>query len=104
MLEQVYHLTQRNEKTIEKVLLDENVHYLHMILNQDEGLPVHTTNATLYMTVLRGALSIALGGLEPHEYPAGTLLKIPFNVVMDVRNPHPETLELTVVKAPAPKG
>jgi hypothetical protein len=30
-------------------------------------------------------------------------LKIPFKTKMNVRNLHPDTLELIVVKAPAPK-
>jgi len=28
-------------QVIEKVVFDENIHYLHMILNQNEGLPEH---------------------------------------------------------------
>ena len=33
MIEQIYKLIQGNDKVIEKVLHDENVHYNHMILN-----------------------------------------------------------------------
>ena len=103
MIEKVYKLTQAEEKTIEKVLLDENLHYLHMILGENEGLPIHHTNSNVYMTVLRGRLSIALDEQDTNEYAAGTLLKIPFNTKMNAQNLHGETLELTVVKAPAPK-
>ena len=39
MIEEVYHLAQGNSKTIEKVLMDEDIHYMHMILNTNEGLP-----------------------------------------------------------------
>lgn len=56
------------------------------------------------MTVVRGWLSIRLAEQEIHIYEAGTLLKIPFQVKMNVKNMHPETLELIVVKAPAPKN
>lgn len=103
MLEQVYKLTLGNTKTVEKVIFDENVNYLHMIFNQDEGLPEHYSNSTVYMTVLRGRLSIQLDDQENHEYEAGTVLKIPFQTKMNVRNLHQDTLELIVVKAPAPK-
>ena len=34
MIEQIFKLTQGNEKIIEKVILDENIHYMHMILNK----------------------------------------------------------------------
>lgn len=105
MIEQVYHLTQGNTKTIEKILMDDEIHYMHMILNKGEGLPEHFSNAkSVYMTVVRGRLSIALDEQEPQEYPTGTMLKIPFHTRMNVRNVHDETLELIVVKAPAPQN
>ncbi len=103
MVEKEYKFSITNEKIIEKVLLDENLHYLHMVLNQGERLPEHVTNANVYMTVVRGTLSITLNEQEAHEYEVGTLLKIPHRTRMDVRNLHAETLELFVVKAPAPK-
>ncbi len=102
MVEQVFKLSQGDEKAIEKVIFDENVHYLHMIFNKDEGLPEHFSNSNVYMTVIRGRLSIGLDEQEIHEYGAGTLLKIPFQTKMNVKNMHEETLELIVVKAPAP--
>ncbi len=102
MSEKVYRLARTDGKTIEKVLLDENLHYLHMVLGPDDGLPEHNTNGNVYMTVVRGGLSIALGGEEMREYSAGALLKIPKDVKMNVKNRHRETLELIVVKAPAP--
>lgn len=102
MVEKAYRMTVSDEKVIEKVLLDENIHYLHMILGNGEGLPEHYTNATVYMTVVRGRLSIRLDEQEAHGYEAGTLLKIPFNTKMNVKNNYPQTLELIVVKAPAP--
>ena len=103
MIEQVFHLTQGDAKTIEKVVMDENLHYMHMILNKGEGLPEHYSNSTVYMAVLRGTLTIGLGGQEDRVYPRGSLLKIPFNTKMNVRNLHADVLELTVVKAPAPQ-
>jgi len=44
-----------------------------------------------------------LGEQDVKVYEAGTLLKIPFDVKMDVKNKHDETLELIVIKAPGPK-
>ncbi|NCB43157.1 MAG: hypothetical protein EOM59_11125 [Clostridia bacterium] len=89
---------------IEKVVIDDNLHYLHMVFNQDEGLPEHFSNSNVYMTVIRGKLSIALDNQEIHMYEAGNLLVIPINTKMNVKNLHSETLELIVVKAPAPKN
>ncbi len=103
MIEQIFELAKGNEKAVEKVVFDENVHYLHMVFNKDEGLPEHFSNSNVYMTVIRGMLSIGLNDQDIHEYEAGTLLKIPFQTKMNVKNLHNETLELIVVKAPAPK-
>lgn len=103
MIEQMFKLAGGDEKVVEKVIFDENVHYLHMIFNKDEGLPIHFSNSNVYMTIIRGKLSIGLDDQEIHEYEAGTLLKIPFQTKMNVKNLQNETLELIVVKAPAPK-
>ena len=102
MIENVFNFSTGNEKAIERVIFDENVHYLHMVFNKGEGLPEHFSNSNVYMTVVRGTLSIGLGEQEVHEYPNGTLLKIPFNIKMNVKNLHDDTLKLIVVKAPAP--
>ncbi|MDD4189414.1 MAG: cupin domain-containing protein [Eubacteriales bacterium] len=103
MVEQIFKLSTGNEKAVEKVIFDENLHYLHMVFNKNEGLPEHFSNSNVYMNVLRGRLSIRLDEQEIHEYDAGNLLKIPFKTKMNVKNLHDETLELIVVKAPAPK-
>ena len=102
MVEQIFKLASGNEKAVEKVIFDENLHYLHMVFNKDEGLPEHFSNSNVYMTVVRGKLSIGLDDQNIHEYEAGSLLKIPFQTKMNVKNLHDETLELIVVKAPAP--
>ena len=78
MIEQSFKLARGNNKAIEKILFDENVHYLHIILNKTDGLPEHYSNSNVYMTVVRGILSIGLGDQETHEYEAGTMLKIPY--------------------------
>ncbi|HMM05660.1 MAG TPA: cupin domain-containing protein [Clostridiales bacterium] len=104
MVEQIFKLSRGNEKTVEKVVFDDNLHYLHMVFNKEQGLPEHFSNSNVYMTVVRGRLSIGLNDQEIHEYMAGTLLKIPYQTKMNVKNLHEETLELIIVKAPAPKS
>lgn len=104
MVEQVFTMTVGNEKTVERVIQDENLHYMHMILGKDEGLPVHNANSNVYMTVLRGTLSIDLDDRGVRTYAPGTVLKVPFRTKMDIRNLHDTVLEITVVKAPAPQA
>jgi quercetin dioxygenase-like cupin family protein len=104
MIEKVFPLSDASERTVEKVVQDDNLDYIHMLFNKDEGLPIHFSNSNVYMTVLRGQLSIALDDQDVHVYPAGTLLKIPYHIQMNVQNKHDEMLELLVIKAPAPKN
>lgn len=101
-MEQIYKLSTGNENVVERVIQDENIHYLHMVFNQGDGLPEHFSNSNVYMTVIRGTLSIGLNEQEIHNYDAGTVLKIPVNTKMNVTNLHLDVLELIIVKAPAP--
>ena len=103
MVEKAYELAVTSEKSVKRVILDENLHYIHMVFPKGEGLPVHLSNSNVYMTVVRGRLSIGLDEQETHAYPAGRVLKIPFKTRMDVKNLDDAVLELIVVKAPAPK-
>lgn len=108
MIEQVFtfcpakNKTQPSEKSINKLIFDENIHYIHMVFPEQEGLPEHNANANVYMTVVSGILSISLDDQATHEYSAGSVLKIPTHTKMNVRNLHEELLELIVIKAPAP--
>ena len=104
MIEQVIKLTQGNEKVVERLLVDEHIHYAHIILPAKQSVPQHLTNAQgVYMTVIRGTLSIELGEQGIHEYTAGTMIKIPINTPMTIHNLSEDVLELIVVKAPAPE-
>jgi quercetin dioxygenase-like cupin family protein len=104
MVETIYKMTGRDERTIERLILDENLHYIHTIFRKEEGLPEHNSNAPVYMSILRGTLTITLNDQEPHEYEAGSILKIPFQTKMNVRNLHDNLLEMTIIKAPPPKA
>ncbi len=103
MIEQVFKLSQTKEKTVDKVIQDENIDYIHMRFNKDEGLPLHSSNSNVYMTILQGQVSIGLDDQAVKAYPKGTLLKIPYKTKMNVQNKHDEMLELLVIKAPSPR-
>ena len=104
MIEKIFTLSDNTQKVIEAAIKDENIHYMHMVLPEGEGLPVHTTNANVYMTVVSGELAISLSDLEFKNYPARTVLKIQQGIKMDAKNNVSETLELIVIKAPAPQN
>ncbi|PKM56109.1 MAG: hypothetical protein CVV00_01600 [Firmicutes bacterium HGW-Firmicutes-5] len=104
MIEQVYNMTHGNDRMIDKVIQDENVHYIHMVFKKDEGLPEHFANSNVYMTVLRGTLSIGLDDQDINRYGVYSILKIPVKTKMNVKNLDDEVLELIVLKAPAPQN
>ncbi|MDI3535933.1 MAG: cupin domain-containing protein [Eubacteriaceae bacterium] len=104
MIEKVHQYSTSDEKAVEKLIMDDNVNYIHMVFGKGEGLPEHYSNSNVYMNVIRGTLTIGLGDQEAHDYEKGTLLEIPYNIKMNVGNSHEQTLELIVVKAPAPKN
>jgi len=103
MIEQVYKFSVSDEKVMERVIIDENLNFIHMLFNKGEGTPEHYTNGNVYMAVVRGTLSIKLGEQDTKQYERGTVLKIPNNVKMLAENLCDDVLELIIVKAPAPK-
>ena len=103
MIEKIFEYNTGNDKAVEKLIMDENVNLIHMVFNKGEGLPEHFSNSNVYMTVVRGRLSIRLGEQETHKYKKGHILQIPNQIKMNVSNQDDETLELFVVKAPAPQ-
>ncbi len=103
MIEAVFSITHEDENPVKRVIQDENLHYIHMIFKKDEGLPQHLSNSNIYMTVFKGILSIQLNDQDFHEYLEGSVLNIPFQTKMNVKNRHYDTLELMVIKAPSPK-
>lgn len=104
MLEKVFNYSCDDEYAVEKIIMDENINMIHMVFGKDQGLPVHQSNSNVYMTVIRGQLSIGLDDQEVHVYQKGDILNIPYDTTMRVNNFHDQVLELFVVKSPAPKN
>lgn len=102
MVEKKFDYTISTDKTIEKVILDDNVNINHMILPKGDRLPEHYSNSNVYMIVAKGTVSLQLGEQENHKYPAGSILNIPYKTLMNVVNNDDELVELFVVKSPAP--
>ena len=102
MIETVYTYASGERKAVDRLIEDENIQYIHVVFESKDGFPLHHSNSNVYMTVVRGILSIGLGDQEIHTYVAGSVLKIPSMTRMNVRNEDAEPLELIIVKAPAP--
>ena len=103
MLEKTKQFTRTDEKTIEQVIDQDVVMINHMVLPKGDALPEHNANSNVFMTVVRGTVTLQLGSQEAHTYVHGNIIEIPFGTRMNVSNQHDETLELFVVKAPGPR-
>lgn len=102
MIEKQVNYTLSQEKVIERLIEDDNVAIAHMILKPSEAVPGHLTNSNVYMIVARGEVTLVLEAQEPHAYPAGSIVIIPYRTKMVVSNQAEDVLELFVVKAPSP--
>jgi quercetin dioxygenase-like cupin family protein len=103
-IEEVFDLNLNPDKKVDKIIQDDNLDYIHMRIQKNDGLPVHISNSNVYMTVLQGTLTIGLDDQDLQVYPSGSLLKIPYKTQMNVKNLHDEILELIVIKAPSPRS
>lgn len=103
MIEKNYKYQVIDEKIIERIVDDENIHLNHMVLTKGTGLPEHFSNSNVYMIIVRGTMSIKLDDQDYNIYAVGDILNIPYNTKMNVENHHDEVLEFFVVKAPNPK-
>lgn len=103
MIEKQIKYTVSQEKVIERLIEDDNVGINHMILRKSEALPEHYSNSNVYMIVTRGEVTLRLDEQEPHDYPSGSIMLIPYKTKMNVSNQNEDVLELFVVKAPSPR-
>lgn len=103
MIERTYAYATDDLKHIEKLVDDDPVMINHMVLPEGECVPDHHANSFVHMIVVRGKLTLELGGQPPHTYCRGTIVNIPFDTFMKVRNEHEETCEFFVVKSPSPR-
>ena len=104
MIEKTYQYSLGNDKTIEKVVADENVNINHMILGKGECLPEHHSNSNVYMIVVRGVVTLGLDESPDETFAVGRIINIAYNTKMNVCNKSEETLEIFVIKAPAPES
>lgn len=103
MIERTYAYKIDEAKTIEKLIDDDPVMINHIILPKGDKVPDHRANSYVHMIIVRGTLTLELGEQEPHHYSHGTIVNIPFDTHMKVRNEHDAICEFFVVKSPNPR-
>ena len=99
---QHYPLTQTETSLMERLVLDENISYVHAVLTVGEAFTPHATDAPVYMTVIQGTLQLKSEEGTVNRFQAPTLVTIPKGTWIGISNGGDSPLELIVVKAPAP--
>ncbi len=103
MIEKVYQYTVTTEKIIERIVDDEDVNINHVVLLANEALPEHYSNSNVYLVIISGSLAGRFAEQEEKEFPQGSILHLPFNTRMNLRNSKDTTVEFFIFKAPHPK-
>jgi quercetin dioxygenase-like cupin family protein len=103
MIEKSYPFTKTDEKTMEKIIDDEQVNINHIVVRPGEAVPTHVANSFVHQIIVRGTLSLCLEDGPFADYPAGTIVAVPFNQKMSIENRGADILEFFVVKAPNPR-
>jgi len=103
MIETIYPVTVSDQKTIEKIVDDDQAMINHIILPRGEAVPEHDSNSNIYLVVVRGQITLRLGTQESEVYPQGRIIGVPYQTHMRISNGNDETLEFFVVKAPNPR-
>ena len=103
MIEQVFRFQRTDQPVIEKIVdRVDRLLIAHGVLPPGQATPRHATNADVHLIVARGVLSLQLAEQETHVYEAGTIVAVPFGMMMEVRSTGTEPLEFFAIKAPHP--
>ncbi len=102
MIETHYNFTLTDKKVIERIVDDAHANLNHVVLGEKDALPEHYSNSNVYLVIVQGVLSARFGEQDEKEYPAGSILHVPYNVKMNMRNGQEAHLEFFIFKAPHP--
>jgi quercetin dioxygenase-like cupin family protein len=103
MIEKLYQFTLTDANIIERIVDDEYVNINHVVLEGNEALPEHFSNSNVYLVVIKGSLAGRFADQEEKEFLAGSIVHVPFNTKMNIRNKNDDPLGLIIFKAPHPR-
>lgn len=100
MIERLYNFTISQEKTIEKIVDDENLVIGHAVLTKNAEIPGHHTMSNVYVIIVKGQASVEVDEEEPKVLNQGTIFKVPYNTKLRISNDSNEITEIFIVRAP----
>lgn len=103
MIETNYEFKTSDVKLVEKIIDDDNIHLNHIILAKNQNMPEHFSNSNVYLIIVQGEMRLILGVQEAHDYSHGSIVNVPYNTKMLIKNENSPLMEFFVVKSPNPR-
>ncbi|WP_459202414.1 cupin domain-containing protein [Methanococcus sp. CF] len=103
MIEEIHNFNKSDKKLVEMLVNTEDIQIRHVVLPKGDFMPKHISNSNVNLVIIDGEMEITLEAQNPVIYEKGTILSIPFNTKMLIKNENSKVLEFFVLKAPHPK-
>src|SRR5665648_7856 len=104
MIETNYEFKTSDTKLVEKIVDDDNIHLNHIILAKNQNMPEHFSNSNVYLIIVQGEMQLTLGSQKSQDYPHGSIVNVPYNTKMLIKNENSQLMEFFVVKSPNPRN
>lgn len=99
MIEQIYAYSTADTTAVERIVGGPDVRINHLSLAHGESVDPHPTAEAAHMIITRGELGLTLNGQEERRYAEGTIVGIPANTHLGIRNTGEGTMHLFVIKS-----
>lgn len=90
------------EKLVERLVKNADVAISHMILPAGEAVEGHRAATHVYFIITHGMVTVRHSESQEEKYVQGTIVHLPPDTWMELRNEGPGTFEMFVVRAPNP--
>ncbi len=94
--------TNREDKTIERIVSDDQVMINHVILPAGNTLPRHRTDANVYLILVAGRIRVKLEPDNITTYNSGDIIAIPHETEMEIEQDGSNTAAFFIIKSPNP--
>ncbi len=101
MLAKLFTYTVEEKDLFENILKDDNLMLNHVIIESGKFFPKHPTDAHVYIIVVKGELSIALGDQSQKTYKKGQVIEVEKGIESVLGNGSDGFTECFVIKVDA---
>ena len=86
MIEKVQNFNKSDKKLVEMLVNTDDIQIRHVMLPKGEFMPKHISNSNVNLVIVDGKMEITLEDQNPANYEKGSILSIPFNTKMLIKN------------------